>query len=80
MEKVPGHGVGRAEEMPGRPARRPIIRSLIGSSIGSSVPPVSFTKIDHWPVLVKEVGTMGNRGGASRPTIGVLLKENAFLR
>ena len=29
VEKVPGHGVGRAEELAGRPARRPKVREMI---------------------------------------------------
>ena len=65
MEKVPGHGVGRAEEMAGRPARRPIIREIIREMIRSSIPSVSLPKIDHWPVLVKGMESMGGRGGRS---------------
>ena len=48
MEKVPGHGVGRAEEMAGRPARRSIAREMIafGFSFGFSFvyPPIPFLK------------------------------------
>ena len=59
VEKVPGHGVGRAEELAGRPARRPIIREMIFFPIFFPVPPDSLPKIDHWPVLGKEMETMG---------------------
>ena len=61
VEKVPGHGVGRAEELAGRPARRSIIREMIFFP----VPPDSLPKIDHWPVLAKAMRAMGAEGGRS---------------
>ena len=59
MEKVPGNGGGRAEERAGRPARRSIVGEMIFFPVFFPVPPDSLPKIDHWPVLGKEMETMG---------------------
>ena len=66
MEKVPGHGVGTAEEMPGRPAHRPIIPGSIPASV-----PLHFSFENRSLVDVNE----GNG-----PMVAILVKMAVLLR